>query len=60
MKEIFYLFIAVIVSMLGYTIHNSLLWAIVDFIFWPLVLIKWLICHELTLPIIKQTFTWFF
>lgn len=54
------IFIAITIAMIGNTIHGSLFWSIVDFFFWPLALIKWLVCHELTLAIIKQTFTWFF
>jgi len=60
MKEVFYGFIAIIVSMLGYAIHNSIFWSIVDFVFWPIAVIKWLICHELTMGVIKNTFGWFF
>jgi len=60
MKEVFYGFIAIIVAMLGYTIHGSIFWSIVDFLFWPIAVIKWLICHELTMAVIKNTFGWFF
>jgi hypothetical protein len=54
------IFIAITIAMIGHTIHGSLFWSIVDFFFWPLALIKWLICHELTLKIIEKTFQWFF
>lgn len=60
MKTVLYMFIAVIVAMIGYTIHGSLLWSIVNYLFWPIAIVKWLICHELTLAVIKQTFAWFF
>jgi hypothetical protein len=43
--------------MVGYTIHGSLFWAIVNFIFAPLSVAKWLICHELTLSVLKETFS---
>jgi|TARA_R110000822_G_scaffold162065_1_gene302401 hypothetical protein len=46
-------------AMVGYHIHGSIFWAIMDFIFWPLALIKWAICQEITLTIIKETFSWF-
>ena len=53
--------IALIVGMMGYTLNdNSLFWGIVDGIFYPIVLIKWIICEELTLTLIKQTFPFFF
>jgi hypothetical protein len=46
-------------AMIGHTIHHSLFWALVDFIFWPIAWVKWLICHQVTLSIIKQTFGFF-
>jgi hypothetical protein len=46
----------IFVAMVGYTIHGSVFWSIIDFIFSPIVLIKWLIYHEITFEIIKQTF----
>lgn len=58
--KLLYLIFAVCTSMIGYHIHNSLFWAIVDFFFTPIAWAKWLICHEVTLSIIKTTFTWFF
>ena len=57
---ILYTIFCVLTAMIGYTIHVSLFWAIVDFLFCPLAWAKWLICHEVTLSVIKQTFTWFF
>jgi hypothetical protein len=47
-------------SVIGYAIHKSIIWAIVDFLFTPLVWIKWIICHDVTLSIIKGAFAWFF
>lgn len=52
--------IAIITGMVGYNIHNSVGWAIVDFFFWPFVWIKWLIYHEVNMSIIKDTFSFFF
>jgi hypothetical protein len=46
-------------AMIGYQIHSSTFWAIMDFIFWPIVWIKWFIFHEVTLSIIKEAFSWF-
>ena len=45
-----------IIALIGYTIHGSVFWSIIDFIFSPIALIKWLIFHELTLTVIKTTF----
>ncbi len=45
--------------MVGDTINDSGFWAVIDFIFTPLAWAKWLICHEVTLTIIKHTFNSF-
>lgn len=47
-------------AMIGHTIHHSLFWSVVDFFFAPFAWGKWLICHEVTMSIIKQTFAFFF
>lgn len=55
-----YVIPSLITSMIGYHIHGSVFWSIMDFIFWPITWVKWIIFHEVTLTIIKETFTWFF
>jgi len=55
-----YTIFCVLTAMIGYTIHGSIGWAIVDFLFCPLAWAKWLVCHEVTLTIIKHTFSWIF
>ncbi len=57
--KLIYGIIGIMTAMIGYTIHSSIGWAIVDFIFTPLTLAKWLICKEINLTIIKQTFNFF-
>ena len=57
--ELLYTIAYVCTAMIGYTIHKSIFWSIMDFMFAPLAWIKWLICHEVTLDIIKKTFDWF-
>jgi len=57
--NLLYTISCVCTAMIGYSIHKSIFWSIIDFIFTPLVWIKWLICHEVTLDIIKKTFEWF-
>lgn len=52
--------IAVCVGIAGYSIHHSVGWAIVDALFWPIAVCKWLICHQLTLAVLKDAFGWFF
>lgn len=46
--------------MVGYTIHGSLFWSIVDFFFTPIAILKWIICQEITMTVIHNTFAWFF
>jgi len=51
---------AVCTTIIGQTIHSSFWWGIVDFFCWPLVWVKWLICRDVTMSIIKDAFSWFF
>lgn len=51
---------AVITTMIGYHMHHSVFFAVCDFLFWPIVWFKWLICQEITWKIIKETFSFFF
>ena len=53
------IFFAIPTAMVGHHIHGSMFWAIMDLIFWPFALIKWVIYQEITLTIIKETFSWF-
>ena len=46
--------------MIGYSIHGSLFWSIMNFIFCPIAWAKWLICKEVSLSVIKQTFAFLF
>lgn len=55
----FHFIMGVLTAIIGYEIHGSLFWAIVDFIFYPIAIVKWLICQELTLSIIKEAFSFF-
>jgi hypothetical protein len=54
-----WLIAAVCTAMIGHTIHHSFWWSVVDFLFWPVAWCKWLICHEVNISIIKQTFDFF-
>jgi hypothetical protein len=49
----------ILTAMIGYNIHHSIFWSIIDFIFSPLVWCKWLICQEVNMSIIKKTFEFF-
>lgn len=50
---------AIITSIVGYTINNSLFWAIVDLFFWPIAWLKWLSYDEVNITIIKKAFAFF-
>lgn len=58
--DIVYPILCLMTAMIGYQIHNSLVWAILDFFFAPLAWIKWLVMHQVNITIIKQTFEFFF
>jgi hypothetical protein len=57
--SLIYFLLSIATAMVGYTIHNSLFWSIVDFFFTPIAWAKWLICHEVSWSIIKHTFEFF-
>ncbi len=56
---IFWLLAATATAMIGHTIHGGWFWTVMNFIFWPISWVKWLICHDINLTIIKQTFQFF-
>ena len=59
-SSLLYRIVCVCTAMIGYNIHGSVGWSILDFFFAPLVWIKWLVLHEVNLTIIKDTFSFFF
>lgn len=46
-------------AMVGYTIHHSVFYSIVNFLFAPLAWCYWLFVHAVNLTIIKETFSFF-
>ena len=42
-------------------LHSNfpLFWAIIDFLFWPFVWVKWILLQEVNLTIIKDSFSFF-
>ena len=58
--KLLYTFFSICTALIGYTIHGSIFWSVMDFFFVPFVWIKWFIYHEVTISIIRQTFNWFF
>ena len=62
MKEIgqaLYFIIAVATAMIGYHIHGNGLYAVFNFIAWPISWVYWLICHDVNMTVIKETFQFF-
>jgi len=55
----FWLLMAIATAMIGHRVNDSLFWAIVDFFFWPLAWAKWLICQQVNISIIRETFAFF-
>jgi len=62
MKEIrrfLYVVFAVATAMVGYQIHGSVFYSILNFLFAPISWIVWLIGHDVNMTIIKHTFSFF-
>ena len=50
---------SIFTAIVGYRIHGSVFWSIVDFLFAFIVWIKWLVCQEVNISIIKSAFSFF-
>jgi hypothetical protein len=50
---------SVFTAMIGYHIHGSLFWAVVDGLFSIIAWSKWLILHEVSISTIRDTFSFF-
>ena len=48
--------LSVATGIVGYTIHQSLCYAIVNGVFYPIAWAKWLICKEVNLSILREAF----
>lgn len=59
MYRLIFIILAIATAVVGYEIHHSIFWSIVDFFFWPFALLKWFLCQEINLSIIKQAFSFF-
>jgi hypothetical protein len=60
MKQAIYLIFAVLTAMIGYHIHHSVGYAVVNFLFAPISWIYWLVTGNINMTIIKDTFSFFF
>lgn len=43
--------------MVGYTIHGSIFWSALNFLFSPIAWAKWLVCKKVSLSVIQRTFS---
>lgn len=62
MRQILYFFMGVLTAMVGHSLHGSAWWSFINGAFWPLSVIKWFICQEVTLKMIEKALDieWFF
>lgn len=58
--QLIYTICAICTAIIGHKIHGSLFWSIVDFLFMPIAWIKWLVCQEVNMTVIKSAFAFFF
>jgi hypothetical protein len=47
---------AIAAAMVSYNLYEDLFLAIICFFFWPFAFIKWLICREISLSVLRNTF----
>lgn len=59
MQRLTYTLFSLATAIIGHAIHHSVFWSIVDFLFSPIAWLKWLICHEVNLTIIRKAFDFF-
>jgi hypothetical protein len=59
MVKIVYLIFCVATAMVGYTIHHNVFYSVVNFLFSPISWIYWLITHNVSVSVIKETFSFF-
>jgi hypothetical protein len=61
-----YFIFCTLTGIIGYTVNVNLgssiplFWAFMDFLFSPFAWAKWLICQDVNLTIIKESFNFFF
>lgn len=47
---------SVFTAIIGVELHTLNIWTVIDFIFAPIVFIYWLLTHQVTIQIIKDSF----
>lgn len=48
--------LGILTAMVGHTIHGSTFWAVMDALFWPFAVAKWLAYHEVSRSVVERTF----
>jgi hypothetical protein len=51
-----YFLLCVATAMIGHTIHGGWFWTAMDYLFAPIALAKWLVCHQLNMTVLRATF----
>lgn len=62
MKYLFqfiYFILCLSTAIIGKQIHGSVFWAVIDFFFMPPAWLKWLICQEVSISVIRAAFDFF-
>lgn len=60
LKSLIYFLFTIGTGMISYTINHSIFWAILATIFTPVAWIKWLIYHDISMSILRETFSFLF
>lgn len=59
MRKILWIAFEIATAVVGYHIHGSVFWAVMDFLFSPIAWLKWMICHEVSVTVIREAFSFF-
>lgn len=54
-----YIMAGLLTAQIGFNWHHGIFYSVMDFLFWPIVWIKWLIWHEVNWGVIRTAFSWF-
>ena len=55
-----YLVFAIFTAKIGLAIHDSIFWAVMDFFFSPFAWLKWILCEQVNMTVIRQAFAFFY
>ena len=59
MGKLIYTLFCIFTAIVGYAIHHSIFYAIINFIFAPIAWVYWLICQDVNLTVIQNAFSFF-